>query len=198
MLLVYPVGIPCLYFVLTWRSQHKLNPDALYIITDVTCVGALTEDSVPITAEMQHLATSIVSIHATAFDVETGAIERHAEALDKLTAARARPASEAPQGAVEHGVDRKLRRSRSVRDALADHATKMRDRHFVPDKWQEFLPEDSAVVIQLRASAAVAEAELIQQYRNANPAVQLLSFLIGAYEVIARQSLIIVRSELET
>ena len=180
-LLIYPVGIPCLFFVLTWRSRHKLNPDALYVIADVTCAGALTDDSVPVTGEMQHLATSIVSIHGAAADVEQKAIERHARA--------ARLASEDSQRAIERGVDR----SSSVRESLADHATKMQDA--VPKKWEDYLPERAAVVIQLRASAAVTEAELIHQYRSANPSVQILSFLIGAYEVIAHQ-LLIVRSDL--
>jgi hypothetical protein len=30
----------------------------------------------------------------------------------------------------------------------------------------------------------VVEAELVHQYRNANPSVQMLSFLVGAYEVL--------------
>ena len=181
MLLVYPVGIPCLFFVLTWRSRHKLNPDALYVIADVTCAGALTDDSVPVNVSMQHLATNIVSIHGAAADVEQKAIEGHARA--------ARLASEDSQRAIERGVDS----SSSVRESLADHANKMQDA--VPKNWEDYLPERAAVVIQLRASAAVAEAELIHQYRNANPSVQILSFLIGAYEVIAHQ-LLIVRSNL--
>ena len=135
-LLIYPVGIPCLFFVLTWRSRHKLNPDALYVIADVTCAGALTDDSVPVTGEMQHLATSIVSIHGAAADVEQKAIERHARA--------ARLASEDSQRAIERGVDR----SSSVRESLANHATKMQDA--VPKKWEDYLPERAAVVIQLR------------------------------------------------
>ena len=157
----------------------------MYVIADITCGGALTDDTVPVTDEMQHLARSIVSIYGAAADVEQEAIECHARA--------ARLASEDTQRAIEHGVDSELRRSSSILTALADRATKMKDA--VPSSWEDFLPEQAAVVIQLRASAAVAEAELIQQYRNANPSVQVLSFLVGAYEVIAHQSLI-VRSNL--
>ena len=70
MLLVYPVGIPCLYFVLVWRSRHKLDPDALFVASDVSCGGRLTDDSVPVTVEMHQLAKSAVLIYGAAADVE--------------------------------------------------------------------------------------------------------------------------------
>ena len=51
------------------------------------------------------------------------------------------------------------------------------------DRWENFLPEEAAVVIiQLEAPATVVEAELVHQYRDSNPSVQLLVFLVGAYE----------------
>ena len=174
MLLVYPVGIPCLYFVLVWRFRHKLDPDPLFVAFDVACGGWLTGDSVPITDEMQQLAKSVVLIHGAAADVKQKASERHAEALDKQNTARARRTSEGSQS------------SSLVSAAMVDRATEMRDQHFVPDKWEDYLQEEAAVVIHLKASAAVIEAELVHQYRNANPSDQVLSFLVGAYEVGSR------------
>ena len=188
MLLVYPAGIPCLYFVLVWRSRHKLDPDALFVAFDVACGGRLTDDSVPVTVEMHQLAKSVILIHGAAADVEQKAIERHTEALDKQNTARARLTSEDSQKAIEHRAGRKTRSRLSLvheasRAAVLDRATKMRDQHFVPDKWEDYLQEEAAVVIHLKASAAVVEAELVHQYRVANPSVQVLSFLVGAYEV---------------
>ena len=183
MLLVYPVGIPCLYFVLTWRCRHKLDPDALFVASDVACGGRLTDDSVPVTEEIHQLAQSVVLIHGAAADVEQKAIERHTEALDKQNTARARLASEDSQRAVERRGGREAHRSSLFRATVVDRATKMRDQRFVPDKWEDYLQEEAAVVIHLKASAAVVEAELVHQYRGANPSVQVLSFLVGAYEV---------------
>ena len=180
MLLVYPVGIPCLYFVLTWRCRHKLDPDALFVASDVACGGRLTDDSVPVTDEMHQLTMSVVLIHGAAADVEQKAIERHTEDLDKQNTTLARLTSEA---AIEHRAGRKTRRSSSFRAAVAARATKMRNQYLVPDKWEDYLQEEAAVIIHLKASAAVVEAELVHQYRGANPSVQVLSFLVGAYEV---------------
>ena len=186
MLLVYPVGIPCLYFVLVWRSRHKLDPDALFVASDVSCGGRFTGDSVPVTVEMRQLAKSVILIHGAAADVEQEAVERHTEAQDKQNTTRARLASEDSQRAIEHRAGRKTRSRLSLiheasRAAVldrVDRATK------VPDKWEDYLQEEAAVVIHLKASAAVIEAELVHQYRNSNPSVQVLSFLVGAYEVL--------------
>jgi len=183
MMLVYPVGIPCLYFVLVWRSRHKLDPDALFVASDVTCGGTLTTDSIVISEEMQQLAKSAILIHGAAADVEQRAVERHTEDLEKQNTTRARLTSEDSQRAIERRGGREMRRSSLVRAAVAARATKLRDQHFVPDKWEDYLQEEAAVVIHLKASAAVVEAELVHQYRGANPSVQVLSFLVGAYEV---------------
>ena len=185
MLLVYPVGIPCLYFVLVWRSRHKLDPDALFVASDVSCGGRLTDDSVPVTDEMHQLANSAILIHGAAVDVEQKAVERHAEALDKQNTARARLTSEDSQRAIEHRAGRKTRSRLSLvheasRAAVldrVDRATK------VPDKWEDYLQEEAAVVIHLKASAAVIETELVHKYRDSNPSVEMFSFLVGAYEV---------------
>ena len=183
MLLVYPAGIPCLFFVLVWRSRHKLDPDALFVASDVACGGRLTTDSTVISDEMRQLAKSAILIHGAAADVEQKAVERHTEDLEKQNTTRARLTSEDSQRAIEHLADRKARRSSLVRTAVAAHATKIRDGLFVPDNWEDYLQEEAAVVIHLKASAAVVEAELVHQYRGANPSVQVLSFLVGAYEV---------------
>ena len=74
MLRVSPLGIPCSYFVLVWRSRHKLDPDPLFVASDVACDGRLTNDSVPITDEMRQLTTKIVLIHGTAADIVKKAI----------------------------------------------------------------------------------------------------------------------------
>ena len=131
MLLVYPVGIPCLYFVLTWRCRHKLDPDALFVASDVSCGGRFTGDSVPVTVEMRQLAKSVILIHGAAADVEQEAVERHTEAQDKQNTTRARLASEDSQRAIERRAGRKSRRSSLVRAAVVDRATELRDQHFV-------------------------------------------------------------------
>ena len=185
MLLVYPLGIPCLYFVLVWQARHKLNPDMLFVVTDVTCDGKLTSDCVHITDEMRHLARSITLIQGTASDVKKEAMKCHETEIAKQLSSRALSAREDSQRAIERRAGREAHRSSLVRIAVATRATKLRDRHIVPEKWEDYLPQEAAVVIHLQASSAVVEAELIRQYRDANPSVQLLSFLVGAYEVLS-------------
>ena len=129
MLLVYPVGIPCLYFVLVWRSRHKLDPDALFVASDVACGGRLTDDSVPVTVEMRQLAKSVILIHGAAADVEQKAVERHTEDLDKQNTARARLTSEDSQRAIEHRAGRK---TRAARRSFATAAGRSRDRDARP------------------------------------------------------------------
>ena len=188
MLLAYPVGIPCLYFVLVWKTRHALNPDALFVVVDVTCDGKLTTDAVPVTYEMRQLAKSVTLIHGAAADIREKAIACHENKIAEQTESR-REDSQSAQLTASQEARRSslLWESSIVHDAVAARAAKMRDRHFVPDKWTDYLPEDAAVVDHLEASAAVIETELVRQYRNANPSAQLLSFLSGAYKVCGHQ-----------
>ena len=191
MIMLYPVGIPCLYFVLTWNSRHALDPDPLFVVADVACDGKLTKHNVPIHKEMRHLANSITMIHGAKADVRKKAIEFHATKIAEQDAARARVTSDDSQGAIDQGVSRQrsslIREgSSAIRDSVTSRATKLRtklrDQNFVAENWEDYLPEEAAVVIQLEASVTTVEAELVHQYRNANPSVQLLAFLVGAYE----------------
>ena len=187
MIMLYPVGIPCLYFVLTWNSRHPLNPDPLFVVADVACDGKLTKHNVPVHEEMRQLANSITMIHGVKADVRKKAIEFHATKVAEQDAARARVTSEDSQRAIDQRVSRQrsslIREGPSVfREAVTNRATKLRDQHFVAENWEDYLPEEAAVVIQLEASVTIVEAELVHQYRNANPSVQLLAFLVGAYE----------------
>ena len=191
MIMLYPVGIPCLYFVLTWNSRHALNPDPLFVVADVACDGKLTKHNVPIHKEMRQLANSITMIHGAKADVRKKAIEFHATKIAEQDAARARVTSDDSQGAIDQGVSRQrsslIREgSSAIRDSVTSRATKLRtklrDQNFVAENWEDYLPEEAAVVIQLEASVTTVEAELVHQYRNANPSVQLLAFLVGAYE----------------
>ena len=172
----FPIGNDCFCRFL------NLCKSGLYLLLG-THLGRLTDDSVPVTAEMYQLAKSAILIHGAAADVEQKASERHTEDLDKQNTARARLTSEDSQRAIEHRAIRKVHRLWLVRAAVVDRATKMRDQCFVPNDWEDYLQEEAAVVIHLKASAAVVEAELVHQYRGANPSVQVLSFLVGAYEV---------------
>ena len=185
MLLVYPVGIPCMYLVLVWRSRDKLNPDAFFVASDIICNGALTDDSVPVTGEMRRLANIMVMIHGAAEDAEKHAIERHAEDLDnqKQSNARARAISEDSQRAIARRAGREINKMSIARESIASRVSMMHDRHLVPKNWQDYLPEEAAVVINLRETATVIESELVRQHRDANASVRILSFLVGAYEV---------------
>ena len=178
MLMIYPIGIPCLYFMLGWNSRHSLNPDPLFVAADIACGGKLTKHNVPVNEEMRQLAGSITMIHGAKTDVRKRAVEYHNTKL----AEQARLTNEDSQKTIDQRAGRKARRSSLVRGGMAARANKMRDRYFVPEQWEEYLPEEAAVVTQLEASATIVEAELVYQYRNANPSVQLLMFLVGAYE----------------
>ena len=136
-----------------------MSQDALFVASDVACGGRLTDDSVPATDEMHQLAKSAVLIHGAAADVEQKASERHTEDLDKQNTARARLTSEDSLRAIEHPAIRKAHRLSLVRAAVVDRATKMRDQLFVPDNWEDYLQEETAVVIHPKAPAAVIEAE---------------------------------------
>ena len=184
MLIIYPIGIPCLYFVLTWISRHPLDPDPLFVVADVACGGKLNRHNVPVNEEMPQLANSITMIHGAKEDVRKRAIECHATKVAEQNAAHTRSTSEHLQRASDHRADRMARQSSRVRFAVMDRATKMRDHHLIPETWEDYLPKEAAVVIQLEASATIVEAELVHQYRNLNPSVQLLAFLVGAYEVL--------------
>ena len=174
-LLVYPIGIPCLYLVLAYNARRSLDPDPLFVVADVACDGKLTRHHICVNEEMRQLANSTTMIRGAAADVREKAIERHATKLAEQIEAHA------PSVREDSHLDctgRKVRWSSLAHEA----STKVLD-HL--DRWENskvLEPEEAAVVIQLEASATVVGAELVRQYRDANPSVQLLVFLVGAYE----------------
>ena len=174
-LLVYPIGIPCLYLVLAYNARRSLDPDPLFVVADVACDGKLTTHHICVNEEMRQLANSTTMIRGAAADVREKAIERHATKLAEQIEAHA------PSVREDSHLDRTGRKVRW--SSLAHEAsTKVLD-HL--DRWENSKVlelEEAAVVIQLEASATVVEAELVRQYRDANPSVQLLVFLVGAYE----------------
>lgn len=163
MVMVYPVGIPCMYLVLVYRNRHFLNPAPWFVIADVKTNGKLSEteySKTEITKEMKSLAEVVTKLHQDAADVRSRAKDTH-KAIEAEVMALA-------------GRNPSARRSSSFISKMTVG--------FVPKEWEAYLPNQAALATNLEASAAVVEKELVVLHREANPQVRLLDFLVRAYE----------------
>ena len=159
MVCVYPVGIPCTYLFLVYRSRPYLNPEPWFIVADVEKDGEFSE--VEITEEMKELAKMARQLRDKASVYRIKGQVAHNQEMESASDKRGELAQ-------SHRI---LRRALSIRDHT-----------ILTEDWEVSMPTEAATGRRLDLSAACLEQELIKQHREANPRVALLNFLVRAYE----------------
>ena len=159
MVCVYPVGIPCTYLFLVYRSRPYLNPEPWFIVADVEKDGEFSE--VEITEEMKELAKMARQLRDKASVYRIKGQVAHNQEMESASDKRGELAQ-------SHRI---LRRALSIRDHT-----------ILTEDWEVSMPIAAATGRRLDLSAACLEQELIKQHREANPRVAHLNFLVRAYE----------------
>ena len=169
MVLVYPIGIPCVYLVLVYRDRHCLNPAPWFVIADVKNGGKFSEtenSKTEISKEMKSLAEIVTKLRQDAADVRSRA--EHTHIADKIG-----NAIEAELALAGRNPSPRRSSSSFMRKAAEGSVAK---------NWEIYLPKEAALAENLETYATVVEKELVSQHREANPRVRLLGFLVRAYE----------------
>ena len=163
MILVYPVGIPALYFALVYLSREDVNPDPLRVLED--CVEGMTggDSKFELTDEIRALAFYGVELRRIAEDAK-----KYGEQLAKDINDKAKEDA-AAKGMKRQGSMAKLGAYLNV-----DEVEEL--------DWETAAPGFALAYNKIKLSLDVLDQEMCFRYRAANPDVKGLAFLYEAYE----------------
>ena len=203
MMLIYPIGIPLMYFVSTYRSKHLIDPDPLVVLSDVVIAVSPDEESVkfeegeerkagrdghlditddsPTSTALRHLTHQALRLIDAEQRLIAQAVEVHAE---RLAEQAKKDYQKSRAFAQRHGTDgaTPLRRmSIKAHEKLAI-VKRQFDEDRVADSWQEELPGYAAALDVIKEAEALIEGTLIEEYRASDARVSHLAFLFEAYE----------------
>ena len=163
MILVYPVGIPALYFALVYLSREDVNPDPLRVLED--CIEGMTggDSKFELTDEIRALAFYGVELRRIAEDAK-----KYGEQLAKDINDKAKEDA-AAKGMKRQGSMAKLGAYLNV-----DEVEEL--------DWETAAPGFALAYNKIKLSLDVLDQEMCFRYRAANPDVKGLAFLYEAYE----------------
>ena len=164
MVLVYPLGIPFMYFVLVHVSRHDVNPDPLEVLED--CITGMTggKSRFELTDEIRALAYYSVELRRVAEEAKTNG-QLVADDINKK---------------LEEKMEAKKRAQKGSRMGKASAFLEMDEVEKV--EWEAAAPGFALAYTNIQLSLEVLDRELCHRYRATNPDVKGLAFLYEAYE----------------
>ena len=176
----YPVGIPLLYFVVTYKYRHHINPSPLAVLADIRRDDAMGPEHqhahVEITDDMRLLARVILRVRQRQKNLRDQALAMY---TPKKTAQDERYAAEEVKkknAAKANFFKRIVASSRASQAAAIAYELDHHIEH-IPDTWEEYLPGHAAAVADLDAASDQMETSMVVMYRAEDRRVKFLAFL---------------------
>jgi len=178
--LIYPIGIPAMYFCLVYSARHVVNPDPVFV-----CADALLDDEkvsdVDAPFHVRNLALTLSTMYRDVATLREKAETLHEAAkagVTERTEKRARESARRLREASASGKPGAL----SAKEKIQEKLFELKDKVQVPEAWEDFLPGYAAIVANYDSSIALMEQELVHMYRKDNKRAGMYKFLTDAYE----------------